>query len=95
MARGEASHDSRPSLLPAGGPGGPRLIRPRRAAAQVRWTDGAWRPATIKAWSRPEGGFRSILSAQVFEWVVLVDLGKDIEGSGWFCYEPRYLRPAR
>ena len=94
MPQREGLRGSRPRLIPAGGPGGPDLIRPRNARARVGWTDGTLHEARIVAWCHPEGGFRGILSDQVFEWTVLLEFPASPDLDGWYCYEARWVRQA-
>ncbi|HEX5297695.1 MAG TPA: hypothetical protein VFW50_11965 [Streptosporangiaceae bacterium] len=94
MPQREGLRGSRPRLIPAGGPGGPQLIRPRRPAVEVLWTDSTWHSAVCRGFCHPEGGFRGILSDITFEWTVLLDFPASPDLSGWYCYESRFLRVA-
>lgn len=83
----------RPRLLRADTPAAP-VAMPRQAAAELAWSDGTWRPVTVRGWARPDGGYRTIMDPGVFEWLVLLEFASGVEGSGWYCYEPGALRPA-
>lgn len=61
----------------------------------MRWDDGTWRPCHIEYWHHPEGGYRHLLGARIFDWLALVrHAGGMADADGWYCFEPRYLRSA-
>lgn len=60
----------------------------------MAWSDNTWRPGTVRAWCRPEGGYRGILSDQVFEWTVFLAFEVSPDMDGWYGYEARWLRLA-
>lgn len=92
MPQAEGLRGSRPRLIPAGGPGGPGRIKPLYPAAEAAWTDGTWHQVTVRAWCRPEGGYRGILSDTVFEWTVWLEFPTSPDLDGWYCYEAQHLR---
>lgn len=71
-------------------PPGPWL-RPRMTAAEVHWSDGTWRPATIVAWYKLPAPREDFVTGIKVEW--LVRLETQAEGDDWYSYRRGHLRP--
>ena len=89
---------------PAGDPKGIRIdldghpapprpwTRPRHTAAEVRWSDGQWRPCEIVAWYRLPAPQTELMSGRTVEWLVRL---RTVSEDAWWGYRPGWLRVRR